>query len=680
MTRTSELLYGSGFEGIDLDPTSGSVAFTVGGYPIPEAGVYMVSPDESLFRVPEVDTGGYAGPIEWVPQLGRYFTEGVEGITSFLPTGQDPRVFLGEYCLPEASPNGSLLAFWGCGAERGLRIYSAAGELLNEYELEFVESVAWSPEADLLYYLEDARDDVGELGSLPLSSGEIRTVDPDAHGLMALVTRQAVGQPTVRLLPTAIPELQPLPTPTEEPRPDSELPLNPTGPWLVSVTDDGVIVLNPDGTGRRVMFRGSGDLGSSAEAFFPRWDAYLAGSEWVAIRSSGTDEMPVDRQLLLAQLPGTEAVREIQLVSPELASELAAAGDEELRTGAYKDLRMAMGGDSRLTTTTWSPDGRQLAFVAAMDGPSADLYVYDTRSDEVRRLTSGPNQPHLLGWSPDSHWVLHEEIKDIIFADGLVYSVEAVCAAAADGSSVKRIPGLNGPLELLGWLSPTRFVVLRYVFPPEPQYRRMKVVDLHQGPVTDLYQGSMFLWALAPEFGEVAFFVNGWQFSDEDTLPLGLYLNSVDDGPPQSVDLAETVEHPTVYHLSWSAPLGAFVVKTKSDHAVAVSPEGEITPVSGPECEYLGPSPDGLWLGLGSCFDRYGLRLRRLADGHIIQPTTELAYGVTWLPDASGIYYFQGEDPARLMFLAIPDGSPEQIHPDPGLELPLYVVGWPEGN
>lgn len=36
----------------------------------------------------------------------------------------------------------------------------------------------------------------------------------------------------------------------------------------------------------------------------------------------------------------------------------------------------------------WSPDGRYLAFLGAIEGPSSDVYVYDTATDRVQRLTS----------------------------------------------------------------------------------------------------------------------------------------------------------------------------------------------------------------------------------------------------------------------------------------------------
>ena len=51
-------------------------------------------------------------------------------------------------------------------------------------------------------------------------------------------------------------------------------------------------------------------------------------------------------------------------------------------------------------TSQWSADGTQLAFEAAIDGDSADLFVYSSADGGVKHLTSGSAQDYALGWSP----------------------------------------------------------------------------------------------------------------------------------------------------------------------------------------------------------------------------------------------------------------------------------------
>ena len=54
----------------------------------------------------------------------------------------------------------------------------------------------------------------------------------------------------------------------------------------------------------------------------------------------------------------------------------------------------------------WQPGGRYLAFVGAMDGPTSDLYLYDTESGEIKRLTDGDVQAVFPTWSWDGEFIL----------------------------------------------------------------------------------------------------------------------------------------------------------------------------------------------------------------------------------------------------------------------------------
>jgi hypothetical protein len=54
----------------------------------------------------------------------------------------------------------------------------------------------------------------------------------------------------------------------------------------------------------------------------------------------------------------------------------------------------------------WEPGGRYLAFVGAMDGPTSDLYLYDTESGKIRRLTDGEAQAVFPTWSWDGEYIL----------------------------------------------------------------------------------------------------------------------------------------------------------------------------------------------------------------------------------------------------------------------------------
>lgn len=106
-----------------------------------------------------------------------------------------------------------------------------------------------------------------------------------------------------------------------------------------------------------------------------------------------------------------------------------------------------------LRVHVWSPDGRYLAFAGAMDGPSSDLYLYDTTNHQITRLTDGPEQIMSIRWSPDGHWVWHDTIS-IGFCEGC-YGHKY--AAAVDGSTIYMIPGDEGD-RFITWLGPQQYL------------------------------------------------------------------------------------------------------------------------------------------------------------------------------------------------------------------------------
>lgn len=102
----------------------------------------------------------------------------------------------------------------------------------------------------------------------------------------------------------------------------------------------------------------------------------------------------------------------------------------------------------------WSPDGRYLAFLGAIEGPSSDLYIFDTDTQTIARLTSGENQAVCAEWSPDSEWIIHGEM---VFTD---YDEEynSLWAAKADGSEVRWLYSPQyGSADIYKWIDQSSF-------------------------------------------------------------------------------------------------------------------------------------------------------------------------------------------------------------------------------
>ena len=400
-------------------------------------------------------------------------------------------------------------------------------------------------------------------------------------------------RPDFPVLTTPFPAAITLPTPstasspTPSPKPDeqapspilptlrltSDAPLTDEPSWMVELEPDGVVVMNADGTGQRLL------VPYEPKVF--RWGAYdmwfmsaIAPSGWTAARVAPTTDGRADPRLFIFNLPDPSLVAEIPLLADDLRPERV---EREIGDGGpetNKDLYLAIHSAGFSAGAEWSPDGTQLAFLAAIDGPSADVYLYDTRTNEVSRLTDGPNQPKLLGWSPDGQWVVHSEITDIRLGDGIFYDNLNLWAAAADGSGSIRVLGEGALLVILEWLTPTSFIAIHHDFGPSPAFG-LELIDLHAGKLQSLYTGTAYPVAIDPATGTVAFapYISGRQF---DTLEPGLYIVSPSRPVPAELDLpwpepADEYDRGALRELRWSSELGVF------EFVLPGGPEGTFT-------------------------------------------------------------------------------------------------------
>ena len=681
-TRTYNILPTPRMESIDFDPDSATFAFTVfddlGFYEMEfdelgfdemwiEEGFYLMNSQGSVRRITEAAPDEFWSLVRWIPEFSQFFAASDKGVLAFSPEGEVANRFDYERCLPSASPDGRWLAFGLCtyeyDVEPGLRIYDVTGSLVVELENDFVEELVWLPDSEGLYYLM-YREGRLELASIDISGGQARTIDSDAgYGLTIVQVPQADFDAVIRL-PTAIPQSSVEQAPTPPPAPTEQVALTESGPWIVGSSRQGVIAMNPDGSGRTVVFPRRTDE-------YP--DTELSSAGWVAEISEGADAIP---QLHIARLPAPDSVRRIPIMTDELAARRDEIAGNGMKREWTDDVYLALDSYGFMDLMSWSPDGTTLAFIAALDGPSADVYVYDAVAEEIRRLTSGPNQPKLLGWSADSRWVLHLEITDINAGEGVWWDTVALWAAAADGTEVRKVPGIDTNVYLVDWSAPLQFTVVYDPYGPLPPFQ-FDVVDLDSGPVATLYSGYVYRWDVDPVTGTIAFILDDESGRGEESLEAGLYVASASDPTPKIVKFTDLATERYLDFTSnpvWSPELNAFMVTTEQDAVALVSTAGEIVERIEGECNPPAPSPDGRWLAFESCRE-WPPRLRVHSEEHggVIELLAEPINDFFWSPDSLGIYYFQGEYPPQLMYVPVPEGSPHLIHPDSGLQVGYWL-------
>ena len=379
-------------------------------------------------------------------------------------------------------------------------------------------------------------------------------------------------------------------------------PLSKTGPWLVYQTDRGVIAANPDGSGQQLItdqpiLRNDLPDGASSHG----WLALRIGAH--SLDDIGTTNQTVT--LTLVHLPDGQIKPIGPLLSPDMQQAIkAAAGD---RNDAI-EAGIAIFENS--DTLKWSPDGRYLAFIAAIDGPSSDLYSYDMQTGQINRLTDGLNQAASLNWSPDSRWIVHEEVEN--FGTGAGWNVKAVWAAAPDGSQTRKVydaPQSSGGEQVIGWTAPDTFIVYTWQV-SGPQSPRL--INVNTGAATPikldmLKQGdwSSLVWATPAH----RFYVT--------TFEHGVSSATLNNRQPQQ--FADEVFTP------------------------AVSPDGQ-------RLAFWGNSVYGQ--------QRDGVRVYAPNGDLIREITTDAADFVTWQPDGAKLFYMSD---GTLYTVQLPDGRPVPI-------------------
>lgn len=73
------------------------------------------------------------------------------------------------------------------------------------------------------------------------------------------------------------------------------------------------------------------------------------------------------------------------------------------------DLRFRVSSAVSMEVPEWSPDGRHLAFVAAVQEINSDVYSYDLENKTIRRMTSNPEHSSSPRWPEDGSGVISLE-------------------------------------------------------------------------------------------------------------------------------------------------------------------------------------------------------------------------------------------------------------------------------
>lgn len=270
----------------------------------------------------------------------------------------------------------------------------------------------------------------------------------------------------------------------------------------------------------------------------------------------------------------------------------------------------------------WSPDGTQLAFSGAIDGPSSDLYLYDTTTGEITRLSDGIEQIDGIRWSPSGEWIWHSTVS---------YGYCQGCAghhfaAAADGSEIITLPG-NDIYRFITWLNDDTYLVTDQANGPGPF--GLQQVDIATGESVMLWAGAHQGFIYDPTTDSLAVIGTITSAYDPNVKVYLVDLETTDYTEYSTLGVAlenepwlePLAQKPISYPCSRNASTATFIVYPCAD-----------TP-------FDALSPDGAYLVTED------FAVENASDGSELLPAWDgLSKGlVLWRPDALGYFTVQGK-------------------------------------
>lgn len=369
-----------------------------------------------------------------------------------------------------------------------------------------------------------------------------------------------------------------------------------------------------------------------------------AGSELI------TDELG----LYLIDLPSLEVTQLTPLLSLSVQRNII----NHVGTRAFDTFRAV----TREDGLAWSPDGRFLAFTAAMDALSSDLYMWEPQNDRIERLNGVYSHSASPYWAPGSNWLVSQELGD--YSEETGWRSEAVIGLRIPSFSDQNtlylpVSGSQGEI-FLGWLNAQSFMSYSETADGPRVLRQVNVDTLM---VKQVIPGSFNQAAIGPDTMAYAYTLDD-EAAAAKNLVAGVYLVRAGSAAP------ELIRSGAWTSLIWD-PGGMFIA-SGTQGLIAFSPEGQSIFLSGEKMARISPSGNWVVAWGDENGPNPGARLYQSPSGARLQDLTELRVeSVFWQPDSKAFFMFAEGTLYRLVFPGL--GLDEIATGFAGDENPIFV-------
>jgi WD40 repeat protein len=436
-----------------------------------------------------------------------------------------------------------------------------------------------------------------------------------------LATQRAIEEENVDLLPTSTSAVsQPTKTPTPEIIAD--------GPWLVYSAPDGSGIHAYDGDTHEIL-----SINLPDPIYTTDLKRGLSPDRKTLVVRAGSPENFDELALYQINLPSLEVTKLSPLLSLDIQRDIV----NQESVLAQETLQVVTDPDG----IAWSPNGRFLAFTAALDNDSSDLYVWDTLNQRVERLNGLSTQNTSLFWSPTSNWLISQELGNFIPESG--WRSENVMGLQMPGFYTQTtiyLPELISRGEVfVGWLAAQIF--LSYSETPDGA-TFLRQVDLEIWEDSLIFDGFFEQISFDPESKSVVLILSEAQAAAKG-MAAGVYLLE----PEKSYFILQQAGN--WQQLRWD-PGGRFVA-TGSQGLIAFEPGGDELIIPGEINALI--SPDGYWMVAwgDSEHSSQGLRLYQPDSDRPLQTITDQQVeNVIWAQDSKSFFLYSEGKLYRVSF------------------------------
>ena len=415
---------------------------------------------------------------------------------------------------------------------------------------------------------------------------------------------------------TAMPTLPPTRTPTQPQITTTPTPvIAEDGPWLIYPGRDGrsLIALDRD-TGTQIPLALPGLINLSD------LEAGLSPDGKKLLLRAGTLDVVNEMGLYLLENPHEEIIQVSPLLSVFLERQVINKDGDRASQAS-----LAVTADGGIA---WSPDGSLVAFTAALEGDSGDIYLFDLIRDNVKRMTVRYRQNLTPFWSRDMNWMVFQEAENI--SEEGAWEITAVSNVSIPNYDITRflyLPPEGGQGEVfVGWLNEVSF--LSYTRGVE-NHQQLRVVFMERTSPSLVFGGYFTELAFDPNSTNLAVAVDALAGQLNGMSP-GIYLSV-----PDQTDFWQVLTGQYT-GLHWSPEGNTFLV-AGAQGIFGVRLDGTIFTL--PNEAQVSVSPNNNWLvawnndGL-----KAGVRLYT-PDGSLLQVIGNMAVRqVIWQAGSRGFY------------------------------------------